>query len=226
MGFIRAIRETLRGEPEETQLTPQALYAAALEQQYPKEKMQEVKLQTRFTYTEGPMIFLGQQIVKGMQEAGYPSRVVFGRRTAERQAKLYAKGRTAPGRKVTRAGPWESAHQFDDAVDICHKSKGWDVSKDYWETLASVVRIVGEVFDVQLEHGHYWRFKDSAHIELNDWKANRARLERIWAEEEADRIRAGDPPGIVKRHFNQSELWERFCEVLPDVAKRHSRRGG
>jgi peptidoglycan L-alanyl-D-glutamate endopeptidase CwlK len=38
-------------------------------------------------------------------------------RSEERQAELYAKGRTAPGKIVTNAKPWYSWHQFGQAID-------------------------------------------------------------------------------------------------------------
>ncbi|MEM6933238.1 MAG: glycosyl hydrolase 108 family protein [Pseudomonadota bacterium] len=51
-------------------------------------------------------------------------------RTPERQASLYAQGRTKPGNKVTWVGPWGSIHQYGLAVDFVLKPKGigwsWD----------------------------------------------------------------------------------------------------
>jgi len=38
-------------------------------------------------------------------------------RTAAEQETLYAKGRTAPGPKVTNALPWQSWHQYGRAID-------------------------------------------------------------------------------------------------------------
>jgi hypothetical protein len=39
-------------------------------------------------------------------------------RTPERQAWLYAQGRTRPGKQITKAEPWDSYHQYGLAADI------------------------------------------------------------------------------------------------------------
>jgi len=185
----------------------------AVKAMYPHEKMQEPKRQSRYTYVDGPMYYLGQQIVKAMQDAGYPAKILYCYRSAWKQNELYVKGRTAPGPKVTNAAPWQSAHQYYEAVDIIHPSRGWDVSERYWEALASCVRIVSEKFGVELNHGHYWKFRDSAHIELRDWRLVRDRHKRNVHDQ-------GDlrPP-------NRDELWWRFYEVLPDVVRSQYQQG-
>ncbi|WP_281954276.1 M15 family metallopeptidase [Pseudophaeobacter arcticus] len=188
--------------------TPQELLRAAINSVFRHEKAQVPKRQTRYDYTQGPMYYLGQQIVKHMQDAGYPAKILYCHRSADKQRELYSKGRTTPGRIVTKAGPWESAHQYYEAVDIIHPSKGWEVSEKYWDTLATVVRIVSDKYGVQLNHGHNWRFRDSAHIETPDWRRVRDRHRQTIAFEGEER-----PP-------NGQELWNRFFEVLPDVAKR------
>lgn len=191
--------------------TPQQLMQAARLHQYPREKMQVPKRQTRFTYDLGPMYFLGQQIVKAMQDAGYPAKILYCHRSADEQRALYAKGRTAPGDIVTQARPWESPHQYYEAVDIIHPSLAWDVSEDYWEALASCVRIVAERYDALLVHGHEWRFRDSAHIEMADWRFQQAEhRERVMLEGK-------------ERPPNEAELWARFKSVLPKEAARVER---
>ena len=209
--------------------SPQELLRAAINSVFRHEKSQAPKRQTRYDYTQGPMYFLGQQIVKHMQDAGYPAKILYCHRSADKQRQLYAKGRTAPGRIVTNAEPWESAHQYFEAVDIIHPSKAWDVTEKYWETLATVVRIVAEKYGVQLVHGHHWRFRDSAHIEMPDWrrvaKAHslvQVREFREYQRDKRERKEEGlpPPPKYVLRPPNDQELWARFCEVLPDIAKR------
>ena len=193
---------------------PKALMEAAHDYHFPREAGQVNRRQTAYTYTDGPMMYLGQQIVKQMQDAGYPAKILYCHRSAEIQAGLYAQGRTAPGPKVTNARPWQSAHQYYEAVDIIHPSKGWNVSEGYWETLAACVRNVAEKFNVDLNHGHHWRFRDSAHIELSNWRSvKRAHLSRVDGEGQ-------------RRPPNADELWARFEEVLPDVAKARMKRKG
>ncbi len=179
-------------------MTPQELIKRAKARMFPREKMQVKKRQTRYTYVDGPMVYLGQQIVKAMEDAGYPAKIIEALRSPERQAALKAAGRS-------RAGPWESPHQFWEAVDIVHPGKGWNVSEDYWQQLESAVSMVEEKFGVQLEHGHRWKFRDSAHIEMKYWRTVKGRMQAIAMEEQG------------MRAPNAKELAERFNEVLPKV---------
>lgn len=190
---------------EETKRPPlgpiAALMQRLMQKRYPREKMQEPKRQTRYTYNQGPMYFLGQQIVKAMQDAGYPAKIIECYRPPERQDQLKAKGRS-------KAARWHSPHQYYEAVDIVHPTKYWDVTPDYWDKLAVCVRIVADKFGVDLEHGHYWRFTDSAHIEVKSWRDVRSRRCALKAVE--GRMRAPD----------EHDLWARFHELLPDIARR------
>ena len=49
---------------------------------------------------------------------GYEYKAISGNRTWEEQAKIYAQGRTAPGKIVTNAKPGYSNHNFGIAVDM------------------------------------------------------------------------------------------------------------
>lgn len=65
--------------------------------------------------------------------AGYPFAIFEGYRSAARQDHLYVQGRSEPGRVITQAKGWESAHQAGVAVDLAfHSEKGWtwDFTKD------------------------------------------------------------------------------------------------
>jgi LAS superfamily LD-carboxypeptidase LdcB len=75
------------------------------------------------------------------EHAGLNIYIYEGLRTPERQAELYAIGRTVKGRKVTNAGPWQSMHQYGLAIDFVPlkphpKAAGmyeadWDDTKSY-----------------------------------------------------------------------------------------------
>ncbi len=90
-----------------------------------------------------------------------------GVRTFEEQNKLYARGRTIKGGKVTNAKGGFSAHQYGIAIDVC---KDGDIYKaglqpiwsaSEYEPLAIAAEARG------LESGHKWRtFKDSPHLQL------------------------------------------------------------
>ncbi|ODN70166.1 Exo-glucosaminidase LytG precursor [Methylobrevis pamukkalensis] len=57
-------------------------------------------------------------------------------RTPERQAELYAQGRSKPGKIVTKAKPWQSFHQYGCAADfVLHVDGKWS-----WETSGSLRR--------------------------------------------------------------------------------------
>ena len=56
-----------------------------------------------------------QILIKAM---GYEYKAISGNRSWDEQAKLYAQGRTLPGKKVTNAGPGYSNHNFGIAVDM------------------------------------------------------------------------------------------------------------
>jgi hypothetical protein len=185
----------------------QQLLEAARKRMFPREKMQVTKRQTRFTYTDGPMLYLGQQIVKVMQDAGYPAKIFHHYRTAEQQNLLFAEGRT-------KARAWQSPHNFCEAVDIVHPSLFWEgVTDDYWDTLYACGKIVEERFGVDLEFGYDWGW-DKAHIELKDWRKVR------------------DMKRAHMRHTGHmapptpKELWHRFQEVLPAVARQAAKAKG
>lgn len=197
--------------------TPQEIVQAAREERAPREKGQEHKVQRRYTYDAGPMLFLGQQIVRAMQDAGYPARIHCHYRSPTKQAELKEAGRS-------RAGPWESPHQFYEAVDIIHASKGWEVSSDFWDTLAGCARIVSQKYGVELELGHDWGW-DSAHIEIKDWRKFRDQIRHRWMSDYLEwRDRGREEPRPEPSPITSQELWERFEAVLPAVAQEYQRR--
>lgn len=200
-------------------MTPQELFRASWRAVFPRAKMQTRSPQSGFTYTDGPMLWLGQQIVKTMQESGFPAKIHENYRSPERQSKLKGQG-------FSKAGAWESPHQFFEAVDIIHPGLGWDVPEEYWEALATAVRVVSAKHGVDLVHGHYWKFRDSAHVELKDWRKFREVLRARWRLESAaynERIHKLHPeewgPAPEPDRPTSEELAERFRQVLPDVWK-------
>ena len=94
------------------------------------------------------------------------------RSDAEQDA-LYAKARTAPGRKVTNARTGQSAHNctegqkpaaraFDFAVQCSDGSLDWNAHGGLWRAAVDIGRGIG------LESGEKWG--DSAHFQLKDWR--------------------------------------------------------
>jgi peptidoglycan L-alanyl-D-glutamate endopeptidase CwlK len=72
------------------------------------------------------------QAIQGeLNGAGLNFHVFEAFRSPQRQAYLYAQGRTRPGKIVTYAQPWKSYHQYGLAVDFVLKTNGnWDWSDD------------------------------------------------------------------------------------------------
>ncbi len=81
-----------------------------------------------------------------LQEEKIPFEVFEAFRTPERQANLWAKGRTKPGPKVTWVGPWKSIHQYGLAVDMVLKIDGrwsWDdqgAEAKYWTRMHEIAK--------------------------------------------------------------------------------------
>ena len=103
-------------------------------------------------------------------------------RTAKEQDALYAKGRTAPGHKVTNAcgKDAKSMHQwgvaFDVAIDMDSDDDGdVDIRDLYNVKLLNVVGKIGE--SIGLEWGGSWKsIVDKPHFQLQDWGSTPAKL--------------------------------------------------
>ena len=103
-------------------------------------------------------------------------------RTAKEQDALYAKGRTAPGSKVTNASGKDakSMHQWGVAVDIvidmdADKDGDIDIRDLYNVKLLNVVGKIGE--SIGLEWGGSWKsIVDKPHFQLPDWGSTPTKL--------------------------------------------------
>jgi peptidoglycan L-alanyl-D-glutamate endopeptidase CwlK len=136
-----------------------------------------------------------EKLQKAMDDEGIPLKAFEAYREPERQAHLYAKGRTTGGSIVTNAKPWESYHQYGLAVDFVRFENGgwnWNDStleqKEQWKRfheLASAigleplsfekphVQVVGTRF-ANLLNGQYPDGGDE------DWSANLSRSIDRW----------------------------------------------
>ena len=92
---------------------------------------------------------------------GLNCKITSGTRTFAEQAKLFAKGRTAPGPRVTNARPGSSWHNFGVAYDITLFSG----KNPVWES-PKYLR-AGEIGEeLGLEWGHRWKsFRDTPHFQ-------------------------------------------------------------
>lgn len=107
-----------------------------------------------------------ETMFKLLADKGYNYVITSGLRTHEEQLKLYAQGRTAPGKIVTTVKV--SLHCFgvaaDSAFDLEPDKAGLQPSWDskYMKLMADAAKEVG------LDPGYYWKtFKDGPHVQLN-----------------------------------------------------------
>ena len=119
---------------------------------------------------------------KKCAQKGIKTRATECLRTAKEQDALYAKGRTAPGSKVTnaRGRDAKSMHQWGVAVDIvinmdADKDGDVDIRDLYNVKLLNVVGKIGE--SIGLEWGGSWKsIVDKPHFQLPDWGSTPAKL--------------------------------------------------
>ena len=99
-------------------------------------------------------------------DMGITIRVTQGLRSWNDQNRLYAQGRTTPGRIVTRAKGGESAHNFGYAVDFVVMTEGfpdWDWQDAEWTNVLAMALEIG------LDEGAQWRtFPDYPHLYLEE----------------------------------------------------------
>ncbi len=84
-------------------------------------------------------------LIKVMMEKGHVLDITSGYRSPEEQTKLYAQGRTAPGKKVTNAKAGESLHNYGVAFDVAFMVDGkpsWD-NKHPWQLLGETGEALG-----------------------------------------------------------------------------------
>lgn len=102
-------------------------------------------------------------VQKKLDAAGIPMRVFETYRSPHRQAKLYAKGRTDSGSRVTNANAWESYHQYGVAVDFVRFENGkWN-----WNTRTAVERAQWDQFhDIARNEGLEPLSWEKPHVQL------------------------------------------------------------
>lgn len=105
------------------------------------------------------------RLVQKMAESGWVVAVQSGYRSIEAQNKLYAQGRTKPGKRVTNAKGGRSYHNFGIAADVVFKVNGkwsWD-DKLPWNKLGEEGKALG------LEWGGDWKsIKDRPHFQYTN----------------------------------------------------------
>ncbi|WP_206604260.1 M15 family metallopeptidase [Aquimarina sediminis] len=100
-------------------------------------------------------------IVRAEKELGIKLRVTSGLRTWEEQTRLYNKGRSAPGKRVTNAKAGQSYHNYGLAFDVVEIKNGRAIWKNpNWNKIARLGKSLG------FEWGGDWRNVDKPHFQM------------------------------------------------------------
>lgn len=92
-------------------------------------------------------------------------RVVQALRSWDEQEKLYAQGRTAPGKIVTQAAGGHSWHNFGLAVDLAIMEENgqidWNAAHPAWQRMIQVGEMLG-----MYSGSHFRTFPDNPHFQM------------------------------------------------------------
>lgn len=107
------------------------------------------------------MLLFERLLIRRMGKLGVPMFTSEAMRSAERQAKLKAEGRS-----MLANGP----HMHGMAVDIVHSIKAWDLHKRQWDLIGHVGLEIVAQEGLSIRWGGEWKtFYDPAHWEREDW---------------------------------------------------------
>jgi peptidoglycan L-alanyl-D-glutamate endopeptidase CwlK len=99
--------------------------------------------------------------VPAMEARGLVVKIINGLRTYAEQDALFAQGRTAPGRVVTKARGGFSNHNFGTAFDVAlFRGPAYLDEDPHYAELGKIGQSVG------LEWGGSWQFSDEPHFEV------------------------------------------------------------
>lgn len=109
---------------------------------------------------------VAKEFLSRCKKSGLGVRIIDGLRTYAQQAELYAKGRTTPGKIVTKSGPGQSMHNFGLAWDI-----GIFVDNKYLDESAqyAAAGAIGKEMGITWG-GNFQSIKDEPHFEIRpEW---------------------------------------------------------
>lgn len=125
-----------------------------------------------------------ERLIEDLEQQGLPLRLFETMRSPWRQDELYARGRTAPGKRCTKARAWQSAHQYGRAADmVWHVDGQWTWEEPIeggWGLYHDLARAVG-LRPLSFERPHVelpgWhpniQPNTLAAAWLRDWRANK-----------------------------------------------------
>ncbi len=148
---------------------------------------------------------LAQRLVLECNARGLPVLVTDGFRSRAEQDALYARGRTAPGKIVTRVRWPDSAHCWGVAFDYCRNVPGreYDDRDDFFARVAEIAKPWG------LAWGGDWKnFPDKPHLQLAAYMPGNS---TAWL-----RRSYGDPETFRKSWETEEETMERW-KTMEDI---------
>jgi len=113
-----------------------------------------------------------EQFLEDIKTLGIDLIVTCTRRTNFEQATLYAQGRTAPGKIVTKAKPGQSAHNWGLAIDVVPVVNGkpcWEDNNPIWQ----------EIGKIGFARGMEWygvpgsAFHELPHFQMPNWETHK-----------------------------------------------------
>jgi peptidoglycan L-alanyl-D-glutamate endopeptidase CwlK len=127
---------------------------------------------------------LAGKLVEKCLKTGISIKITCTYRSIEEQNRLYAQGRTRPGKIVTCAKGGFSLHNYGVAFDFCPLVKG----KAAWNDIGLFDRVGKIGISLGLEWGGSWkRFRDRCHFQytagysLEDFRKNRINWKKFEA---------------------------------------------
>jgi peptidoglycan L-alanyl-D-glutamate endopeptidase CwlK len=132
---------------------------ALLEDDTPVDERSEKNIATLLP----PVQPIARALVRAAAQAGITIKVISGTRTYAEQDALYAKGRTAPGPKVTNARGGYSNHNFGIAFDIgIFEGNSYIPESPLYRKVGQLGKLLGLLWG-----GDWTSFKDEPHFEYN-----------------------------------------------------------
>lgn len=134
---------------------------------WPKKKASVSTAKDTLKGVDPKLAEFAKRLMKGMASIGHPMFVSEGFRSEERQAELYAQGRTKPGKIVTNAKPGESLHNTGRAVDIVFDSKNPWADSHPWQVAGQVGESIAIAMGVNVSWGGRWAgLRDLPHWQI------------------------------------------------------------
>ena len=147
---------------------------------------------------------------------GLPVLITETLRTQEEQERLYAQGRTTPGKIVTNCRGYQSPHCWGVAFDFCRNVKGkeYDNTDGFFERVGNIAKTILKDTEYRLFWGgDFHTFVDKPHIEMIKYLPNNSTKYLI--------EQYGTPENFMAT-WNESEVEEvryKTVEEMPEWAR-------